>query len=689
MQLTLFSRETINAMTSNNSSMNGHHNDGVQTHGSDFSSRHNSETNSVSRNLRGNSTLNNFHDPEAMELYSRATAQQEEILFLRKQIAVACVKELQLLNEKYDLERKLAELRLAIDDKRNEAINSDSNELASRKGHLEENLKLAYELKATEEERCIFTSSMSGLLADYAIWPHVINASSLSSSVKMLMVVYGVGLKGKLSYLSSTQLKGQLRLYLPNSELVIFQDISGFHLHDQLQLKIRTSHARIAELMPMVGNHAGDGWLDKDGPDPSLVNSQFPNRYSGWQSSVSNHSIGEQQLESIDKMPRDWLDNDHTEMKSFMGNHEMQQPSNNDNPLKVAPNTDRSGLGIPFGHNKCFKFVKVGMGKGNLRNLIIFHCQEQELQSSLPSSAIVRMSSWEIGSPNPGGLSDRSGLNRRFDSPEESTYDSSFRFPTGHDGVGSVVSEGDPGIEDFQIIGEAKPGGVLLGCGYPVRGTSLCVFQWVRHLQDGTRQYIEGATNPEYVVTADDVDKLIAVECIPMDDQGHQVFYDLCFKDVVLCVIYGMRKANRGDEVGQWLHGSKGNTKGELVKRFANDQNKITCDPDMQLEIDTHISKGQATFSVLLLMDSSENWEPSTLILKRSNYQIELNKTQVVAIAEKFSKDLSNCGPRVEVGVGVGVVPCGTTPMLMRDTLVLTMRMFQSKALDERRKGKA
>lgn len=32
-----------------------------------------------------------------------------------------------------------------------------------------------------------------------------------------------------------------------------------------------------------------------------------------------------------------------------------------------------------------------------------------------------------------------------------------------------------------------------------------------------------GATNPEYVVSADDVDKLIAVECIPMDYLGHQV----------------------------------------------------------------------------------------------------------------------------------------------------------------------
>lgn len=34
-----------------------------------------------------------------------------------------------------------------------------------------------------------------------------------------------------------------------------------------------------------------------------------------------------------------------------------------------------------------------------------------------------------------------------------------------------------PGIEGFQIIGDAIPGGKLLGCGYPVRGNSLCIFQ--------------------------------------------------------------------------------------------------------------------------------------------------------------------------------------------------------------------
>lgn len=36
---------------------------------------------------------------------------------------------------------------------------------------------------------------------------------------------------------------------------------------------------------------------------------------------------------------------------------------------------------------------------------------------------------------------------------------------------------GGPGIEGFQIIGEATPGEKLLGCGYPVRGTTLCMFQ--------------------------------------------------------------------------------------------------------------------------------------------------------------------------------------------------------------------
>ncbi|EXB70654.1 hypothetical protein L484_023840 [Morus notabilis] len=94
--------------------------------------------------------------------------------------------ELRLLNEKYALERKFSDLRLAIDEKQNEAVSSALNELVRRKGDLEENLKLTHELKAAEDERYVFMSSMLGLLAEYRIWPRVINASSISSSLKVI-----------------------------------------------------------------------------------------------------------------------------------------------------------------------------------------------------------------------------------------------------------------------------------------------------------------------------------------------------------------------------------------------------------------------------------------------------------------------------------------------------------------------
>lgn len=524
--------------------MNGHNNDGAQTRRSDISNRHSSEANSVSRDLKGDNTLNHVHDPESVELYSRVREQQEEILYLREQIAVSCVKERQMLIEKYDLEKTLADLRLAVDEKQMEAIASASNQLAFRKGDLEEHLRLTHELKVAEDERYDFTSSMLGLLAEYGIWPRVVNASTLSNNIK--------------------------------------------HLHDQLQLQIRTSHAQIGEIMSLVGNHAGDGWLERDGQLPYGSSGRLPNRYAG-----------EQHLESKDNMSKNIHGSNLAHLTTLKRNGEMQDLLYTESTQKVSPSTD-------------------GMFMG------------------------------------PNGSSDRAGANIRPDSPEEKTP--SFRFPR-QDEFASFGSEEGPGIEDFQIIGEAKPGNQLLGCGYPVRGTSLCMFQWVRHLQDGTRQYIEGATNPEYVVTADDVDKLIAVECIPMDDLGRQ---------------------------------------GDLVRLFANGQNKITCDQDMQLEIDTYISKGEATFSILLLDDSSETWEPTTLILKRSGYQIKDNKSQDTLIGEKFSKDLS-----IKIPGGLStqfVLTCSNgsshplntyNDVRMRDTLVLTMRMFQSKALDERRKGRA
>ncbi|KAH9771182.1 hypothetical protein KPL71_012612 [Citrus sinensis] len=442
-------RRTANAMSSGNNSMHG-----LNNH------RHKIETHLAPTKQKEDNFIS-FQDREAMELYSRARMQKEEIHSLRQQIAVACLKELQLQNEKYTLERKVSELRMAIDEKQNEAITSALNELARRKGVLEENLKLAHDLKVAEDERYFFMSSMLGLLADYGLWPHVTNASAISNTVK--------------------------------------------HLYDQLQSQIRTSYDRHG--VPMHTTNAADH------PEPT------------------------------DNMPRTIHDDSHSEMKNLLHNSQMQQLFNND-----------SSQGFSFGSNR-----------ENLGNV--------------PNALDLRVAR----------------------GPEEMNA----WFPSTHNEIASSISEGGPGIEGFQIIGEATPGEKLLGCGYPVRGTTLCMFQWVRHLQDGTRHYIEGATNPEYVVTADDVDKLIAVECIPMDDQGRQ-------------------------------------------------------------------------------MDSSENWEQATLILRRSIYRIKIDSTEAI-IEERFPKEVSI---KVPCGLSTQFVltfsdgssyPFSTYNVRMRDTLVLTMRMLQGK----------
>lgn len=529
--------------------MNGNKDMHMEAGSNNLASRPNMAANFITKNFKGSDNHHNFQDQAAVELYSQARAKENEIMFLREQIALASIKESQLLSEKHSLERKFSELRLALDEKQNEAITSASNELARRKGDLEENLRLINELKIAEDEKYIFMSSMLGLLAEYGIWPRVTNAFTLTNSIK--------------------------------------------HLHDQLQLKIKTSHDKIEEINAIAVNHTGN---ENPSTDPTM--GQLPNSSTGMGgSSHQNHYLDGHHMEPTEGVPTYIQDNDRQQAERLMLNHGLYGSRSAENHSQLSSNNDRGVVGSEVDN-----------------------------------------------------IFDRSGINMRSDE-----NDQFYHSPR----VGSLTSEGEgPGIEGFQIIGDAKPGGKLLGCGYPVRGTSLCMFQWVRHYPDGTRQYIEGATNPEYVVTADDIDKVIAVECIPMDDHGHQ---------------------------------------GDLVRLFANDQNKITCDPDMQLEIDTHISNGQVTFSVLMLIDSSENWEPATIFLRRSSFQVKVHRTQEVVISEKFSRDLS-----IKIPNGVSsqfVLTCSdgsshffssiNNDVRMRDTLALTIRIFQTKAMDEKRKGKS
>ncbi|GMY23650.1 hypothetical protein FCV25MIE_18891 [Fagus crenata] len=192
-------------MSSSKSALHGLGDNGVQKHSPDFVDRNNNETQLGPRNLKGDVNFSYLQDREARELYSRAKAQEEEIQFLREQITLACVKEMRLLNEKYALETKFSDLRMAIDEKQNEAITSGLNELLRRKGDLEENLKMAHEMKAAEDERYVFMSSMLGLLAEYGIWPRVLNAAVISDNLKVRMGSLHSPMKAT-SYHTSNQL---------------------------------------------------------------------------------------------------------------------------------------------------------------------------------------------------------------------------------------------------------------------------------------------------------------------------------------------------------------------------------------------------------------------------------------------------------------------------------------------------
>ncbi|CAN0829894.1 hypothetical protein LINGRAHAP2_LOCUS1247 [Linum grandiflorum] len=534
----------------------GHTDERVQPQSSNSMQNQRSDfgTQPTQRDATGDERPSFAEDKEAMALYSRMTNQKEEIQMLRKQIAAAGVKELQLLSEKYAMERKFSELRRAIDDKQNEAVTAALNELVRRKVDLEENFKLAHNLKVVDDERYIFVSSILGLLAEHEIWPHALNASSLSNSVK--------------------------------------------HLHNQLQWKIKSSHEKIRELGSTMGSQTESGNHDRDHLGPGILTGQFHDPALGHH--TNPHNTLEPRENMMGHMPQK---NIAERASSMLDNDRQPQPRSNNSPEFEF---NRDSHGSSFGAASSSLSLSFNKGLGDMRG--------QEMVTKdlfLPSNGDHEMT--------------------------------------------SSVSDDGPGIDGFQIVGDAAPGERLLGCGYPVRGTSLCMFQWVRHLDDGTRQYIDGATNPEYIVTADDVDKVIAVECIPMDDQGRQ---------------------------------------GELVRLFANGQRKIKCDQDMQSEIDTYIANGEATFSVLLLMDTSENWEPIDLVLQRSGYRMKSKISVELVFAEKFSKDLSLKIPSgstqfVLMSSDGTSYPLSTSTVRMRETLVLTMRMFQSKALDDKRKGRA
>ncbi|KAF3562664.1 hypothetical protein DY000_02011414 [Brassica cretica] len=214
-----------------------------------------------------------------------------------------------------------------------------------------------------------------------------------------------------------------------------------------------------------------------------------------------------------------------------------------------------------------------------------------------------------------------------------------------------------PAIEDLQISGEPYPGHELQACGYSVNGTTSCNFEWVCHLEDGSVNYIDGAKQPKYLVTADDVDLYLAIEVQPLDDR---------------------------------------NRKGELVKVFANENRKIACHPEMQSHIEKTLHSGHASYKVSVSTGFLDIWEEAMLSIKREGYSIKCSND--IMVAEKFS---SSTAVTIPFGQPEAFVITGSNGIeytlrgdhgsaelcCSRDAIVLTLRLFTMRAL-QRKKGK-
>ncbi|KAL4589943.1 hypothetical protein LXL04_002855 [Taraxacum kok-saghyz] len=213
-----------------------------------------------------------------------------------------------------------------------------------------------------------------------------------------------------------------------------------------------------------------------------------------------------------------------------------------------------------------------------------------------------------------------------------------------------------PTIEGLQILGESYPSHEIQASGYSRNGTTHCGFEWVRHLPDGSVTYIDGAKQPTYTVTADDVDTYLAVEVQPLDNKQR---------------------------------------KGELVKCFANDNKKIACHPDMVREIERILSVGHASFRLLIWKGEVDTWEPGVLEIKKSGYVMKtFGVNGSVVVDEKYSGNTVVSLPAeipLEFSIqsdvveqylraedGLNDVSCS------RDTIVLTMRLLIKRAVDRK-----
>ncbi|KAK6287204.1 hypothetical protein POUND7_013383 [Theobroma cacao] len=543
---------------------------------------------------------------------------EEEILQLRKQLAEFSVKEAQIRNEKYVLEKRIAYMRLAFDQQQQDLVDAASKALSYRQDIIEENIRLTYQLQAAQQERTTFVSSLLPLLAEYSLHPPVPDAQSIVSNVKVLFK----HLQEKLIITESKLKESQYQL-APWRMDVNHSNFAPQSPSHSLGATLRTSSKNALELVPQQAYSQGKTQVTSDAQTDS--NWDLPGQHQGG----LGGGIASKNLEPDD-----------------LGRYSpiaSRTSTANEIPTQLAVSRGDMHT-MQYGEETINKQVTFRDPVSN-SEMDDPDTEGHQIERETPSN-------WGSGnSPYATTLDDPSSSYPPYLPPVLEEPSSSF----------SEAAEDDPlpAIEGLQISGEAYPGRELQACGYSINGTTSCNFEWVRHKEDGSVNYIDGAKQPNYLVTADDVDTYLAIEVQPLDNRKR---------------------------------------KGELVKVFANEHKKITCDSEMQSHLEKNLYSGHASYKVSFSTGYLDIWEPAMLAIKREGYSIKCGAPNGLVVTEKFS-------PTTQVKVTFGeptefliIGPNGVQHLLRvdsnstdiscsRDLIVLTLRLFIIRA-GERRKGK-
>ncbi|GJN37717.1 hypothetical protein PR202_gb26698 [Eleusine coracana subsp. coracana] len=137
------------------------------------------------------------------------------------------------------------------------------------------------------------------------------------------------------------------------------------------------------------------------------------------------------------------------------------------------------------------------------------------------------------------------------------------------------------------------------------------------------------------------------------------------------------------------------NFEGDFIKVYANEQRKITCDPETKELIKRTLEIGHVTYEIQVQLPQVrflDMWEPAVLAIKREGYSIKCNGQRGVVITEKFQQATVVCLYSSEIsipsgslsefsitsadGVDYDLKPAENT--LLRDTIVLVLRLFKN-----------